>query len=103
MQAWPSTRDSRTSSADLQAAAIDRPTKDNGRSLRTTRSDVWFYFKPKYINAEGVTVAECRLCSRPLSACNTTNLKSHLTTVHRDDYVFDRIKDRKVLFVSVLG
>lgn len=103
MQARPSTGDSRASSADLEAATVDQPPKDIGRVLRNTRSDVWFYFKPKYVNAEGVTVAECRLCSRPLSACNTTNLKSHLTTVHRDDYVFDRIKDRKVLFASVLG
>lgn len=98
MEEQPSTRDSRASSAEM--VTVDQSPLDNGRFLQNTRSNVLFNFKPKYVNTEGVTVEERRLCSRPLSACNTPNLKSHLFTVHRDNNVFDKIKDKKVLTFS---
>ena len=73
---------------------------DRGRVIaglfRKRRSDVWAYFSPKYLSEDGTPLASCKLCCKVFSACNTTNLKSHLTSVHRHDYVTDLVKDKKV-------
>ena len=62
---------------------------------RKTRSNVWGYFGQKY-TVGGNMYAACKLCKKVLSACNTTNLKSHLTSIHRNEMVTDRMKDKKV-------
>ena len=94
MQIRPSIVQSRASSADDEATTANLPVKQQVGSFRKRKSDVWYYFKPKYVNEQGILMADCKLCSRPLTACNITNLKSHLTTVHKDDYVFDKVKYR---------
>ena len=87
----PGSRSDATVSSDTNCAA-----EEIRHPLRSQRSSVWAYFSGKYTGTCARSLAECKLCKKVLSACNTTNLKAHLTSVHRHQYVTDRIKDEKV-------
>ena len=87
------------SSLASSSKAVPPSGNDRAQIVRgKSRSNVWGYFGAKYIGADGRAYANCKLCQNAFSACNTTNLKAHLTSVHRHTYVMDRIKDKKVCF-----
>ena len=88
-------KNSVVSSTHLDTLPVVQNFRPANRTLRKNKSDVWGYFSAKYISVEGWPVTKCKLCNKEFSACNTTNLKGHLTSVHRNDYVTDRIRDEK--------
>lgn len=46
-------------------------------------SDVWCHFEaPKLYN--GHKKAKCKVCEKLISAVNTTNLRSHMNSLHKD-------------------
>jgi hypothetical protein len=52
--------------------------------LKTKSSNVWDHFHaPKLYN--GSKKAKCKICDKLISAVNTTNLRSHMNSVHKQE------------------
>ena len=52
--------------------------------LKTKSSNVWDHFHaPKLYN--GSKKAKCKICDKLISAVNTTNLRSHMNSVHKSE------------------
>ena len=65
-------------------------------SLRKLKSQVLKYFPTSIFDKDGFLLPIVFCAAIHCSAVNTTNLKAHLTSVHKDDYVLDCVKDEKV-------
>ena len=58
-------------------------------------SSVWSHYeKPMLYN--GQRKAKCKLCNKLISAANTTNLRSHINSVHKKEVEQALLEDEKV-------
>ena len=64
-------------------------------STRLKQSDVWSYYS-EVKQFDGKSKAKCRYCEKWISAVNTTNLRSHVNSVHKKEVEAALLKSDKV-------
>lgn len=81
----------------VEATADIQPLPSNAKV-----SDVWTHYGPpkKYNDKKK---AQCKWCDKWISAVNTTNLRCHVNSVHKDAVERAFLNDSKVLVATVIA
>ena len=89
--------------AAKEAAARDVVDVVEDCRVKAKTSNVWDFFDaPKLYN--GSKKAKCKICEKLISAVNTTNLRSHMNSVHKQEVTNSLIESEKVshIFLSLM-
>jgi hypothetical protein len=83
---WQEVADKKAAQDAAKEAAAARDIVDvvEDCKVKAKTSDVWDFFDfPKLYN--GSKKAKCKICEKLISAVNTTNLRSHMNSVHKQE------------------
>lgn len=88
---------------DEVAIVQEIPSNEPGRLIkRRGGSSVWQYFLAKFKEPDtGHAVTRCKLCDYVMCACNTSNLRTHLTRHHSGHLIKDSLTGESVSILTL--